>query len=219
MNAWQKKTVFRRALIRPGRLGLFVLSLGGALFFNLVLHHFWSAVILLVVGVMGSLIWLAIDLSRPGWIVLALYGELATDSGLPARLKSPVRKVAKTFNLFWSKTKQLEDETISPLRKEAFRSMLTLANRLHAVGLTARLTRESRRSGRSDDKGQALVEQTQVEVEEFLEKLHELARLITEVRLVGANSATERLSAATEELAAWKTALDEAHSEMNNLGF
>jgi len=219
MNAWQKKTVFRRALLRPGRLGLFVLSLGGALLFNLVLNLFWSSMIFLVFGWLGSLVWLAVDLSRPGWIVEALYGELATDSGLPARLQSPVRKVSKTFNLFWNKTKQLDDDTISPLRKEAFRSMLTLANRLHAVGLTARLTREARRGGRSDDKSKAIVEQTQGEVEEFLEKLHELARLITEVRLAGTSSATERLSAATEELAAWKVALDEAREEMNDLGF
>ena len=219
MNAWQKKTVFRRALLRPGRLMLFVISLGGALLANLVLDLFWPSMILLVFGWLGTLIWLAVDLSRPGWIVEALYGELATDSGLPARLKSPTRKVAKTFNLFWSKTKQLDDETISPLRKEAFRSMLTLANRLHAVGLTARLTRESRRSGRSADKGEALVEQTQGEVEEFLDKLHELARLVTEVRLSGQDSAAERLAAATEELSQWKNALDEAREEMSNLGF
>jgi len=219
MNAWQKKTVFRRALLRPGRLGLFVISLGGALLANVVLNLFWPAVSLLIVGVMGSLVWLAVDLSRPGWIVVALYGELATGSGLPARLQSPVRKVSRTFNLFWSKTKQLDDATIAPLRKEAFRSMLTLANRLHAVGLTARLTRESRRSGSSDEKGRVLIEQTQGEVEEFLAKLHELARLVTEVRLAGADSAGERLSAATEEMAEWKNALDEAREEMNDLGY
>lgn len=219
MTAWQKKTVFRRALLRPGRLALFVISLGGALLLNVALGLFWPAVGLLVVGMLGSLIWLAVDLSRLGWIVLALYGELATESGLPARLKSRVGRVAKTFNIFWSKTKQLDDETISPLRKEAFRSMLALANRLHAVGLTARLTRESRRSGRSDEKGEAVVEQTQTEVEEFLDKLHELARLVTEVRLSGQESAAERLAAATEELSQWKSALDEAREEMNEQGF
>ncbi len=218
LEPWQKKAVVWRAVRRPSRLTLLMILLGAAVIFNLVLDRFWLSIGILSIGVIGFIVWFAVDIGRPVHMVRSVLGELSGFSGLSHRFKSRISTIERVFVSFWEKTDALNEELIEGPRREAFRATMALAARLQAVGLADRVNREARRAGRGSDRAEDLIARTLEEVDRFIEMLNQTAVSAAEVALMAREEALTRMKEAAEELALWRESLREAKIELNEAG-
>ena len=218
LEPWQKKAVVWRAVRRPSRLTLLMILLGAAVIFNLVLDRFWLSIGILSIGVIGFIVWFAVDIGRPVHMVRSVLGELSGFSGLSHRFKSRISTIERVFVSFWEKTDALNEELIEGPRREAFRATMALAARLQAVGLADRVNREARRAGRGSDRAEDLIARTLEEVDRFIEMLNQTAVSAAEVALMAREEALTRMKEAAEELALWRDSLREAKIELNEAG-
>jgi hypothetical protein len=218
LDPWQKKAVVWRAFRRPSRVTMLVVCLGAAVIFNLVLDRFWVSVALLAFGVIGYVVWSAVDIGRPVHIVRSVLRDLSGFGGLSHKFKSRLATVERVFVNFWEKTDVLDEELIGEARREALRATMALASRLRAVGLADRVNREARRIGKRSDRAEQLVEEALSEVERFVEMLNRTAVSAAEVALASHDEALDRMARAAEQMALWRESLREARVELDEYG-